>query len=101
MNGRAWGCCLGLLVIVGSLGESVWVAHAQGPAPKAPATAAKAPAPAVAMATIGPRRVTRDEFDKRLQVAEQQLAARGGERPAEYKDLLSRQMLETLIRLNH
>jgi parvulin-like peptidyl-prolyl isomerase len=85
-----------LLVIVGS----VWVAHAQAPAPKAPAAAGKAPAPAGAMATIGTRKVTRDEFDKRLAVAEQQFAARGGERPAEYKDLLSRQMLETLIRLN-
>jgi parvulin-like peptidyl-prolyl isomerase len=81
-----------LLVIVGA----GFVARAQTPAPK-PAAAAAAP---VAVATIGPRKVTLEEYDRRLVVAEQQFAARGGDRPAEFKDLLKRQMLETLIRLN-
>jgi len=81
---------MGLSVIV----WAGFAAHAQAPAAKATA----APPPAVA--TIGPRRVSRDEFDRRLAIAEGQVAARGGERPPEYKDVLRRQMLETLIRLN-
>jgi parvulin-like peptidyl-prolyl isomerase len=67
-----------------------------------PALQALAQAPAVppAVATVGTRRVERAEYDRRLAVVEQQVAARGGDRPAEFKDLLRRQMLETLIRLN-
>ena len=69
-------------------------ALAQIPAAK-PAKPAK---PAVA--TVGTRRIERDEYERRLAVVQAQVAARGGERPAEFKDLLRRQMLETLIRLN-
>jgi parvulin-like peptidyl-prolyl isomerase len=89
VNGRAWVCCLGLLVVV----WAGWAAHAQAPATK------PAAAPA-AVATVGSRRVARDEYDRRLAAAEQQLAARAGQSPAEFQDLLRRQMLETLIRLN-
>jgi parvulin-like peptidyl-prolyl isomerase len=68
------------------------------------AALAQAPAPAPvakpAVATVGTRRILREEYDRRLAVVEQQAAARGGERPPEFKDLLRRQMLETLIRLN-
>jgi len=92
VNGRAWGLGLGVLVIVGA----GWTAHAQAPAAKSAATATTPPA----VATVGSRRVTKEEFDRRLAVAEQQFAARAGDRPAEFQDLLSRQMLETLIRLN-
>jgi parvulin-like peptidyl-prolyl isomerase len=81
---------LGLLLIIGG----GLAARAQAPAAKS------APAPSTALATVGSRHVSRDEYDRRLAQAEQQLAARGGESPPEYKDLLRRQMLETLIRLN-
>jgi len=92
VNGRAWGSGLGLVGIV----WAGWAAHAQAPAAKGAAATAAPPA----VATVGSRRVTREEYDRRLAVAEQQFAARGGERPAEFQDLLRRQMLETLIRLN-
>jgi len=96
VNGRAWGFRLGLLLIVGS----GFAARAQAPAAKGAAAPAAVATTPPAVATVGSRRVTREEFDRRLAMAEQQLAARGGESPAEYKDLLRRQMLETLIRLN-
>lgn len=93
MNGRAWILGLGLVPVV-FVG---FTARAQAPA----VTGSKAaPAQPVAIATVGPRRVNRDEYDRRMALAEQQLAARGTETPAEYKDVLRRQMLETLIRLN-
>ena len=95
MNRRAWGSCLGLLVIVGA---GSWAAA--GRPARAQAPAAGAASPPAAVATVGSRRVTREEYDRRLAMAEQQLAARGGQNPAEFKDLLRRQMLETLIRLN-
>src|SRR5262245_7634056 len=60
----------------------------------------KPPAAPAPIATVGTRKVTREEYERRLGMAEQQAAARGGERPAEFKDLLRRQMLETLIRLD-
>ena len=88
MNGRAWG--LGWVLIVG-VGLD---AFAQAPPAKKPAAAP------VDVATVGPRHVNRDEYDRRLAIAEQQMAAKGGPSPAEYRDLLRRQMLETLIRLN-
>lgn len=64
------------------------------------AQVAPAPSTAPAVATVGGRRVERNEFDTRLQAAERQLAARRGEQPAELRDVLRRQLLETLIRLN-
>ena len=90
VNGRAWVLGFGLLLVV----SAGYTAHAQAPASK------PAPAAPAAVATVGPRRVIKDEYERRLAIAEQQFAARGGERPAEYQDVLRRQMLETLIRLN-
>jgi parvulin-like peptidyl-prolyl isomerase len=61
---------------------------------------AQAGAARPALATVGGRRVEREEFDARVAAAERQLAARAGERPAELRDVLRRQVLETLIRMN-
>jgi parvulin-like peptidyl-prolyl isomerase len=61
---------------------------------------AQAPAARPALATIGTRRVERDEYEARLAAAERQVVARAGEQPAELKDVLRRQVLETLIRMN-
>jgi parvulin-like peptidyl-prolyl isomerase len=58
---------------------------------------AQAPAP---VATVGTRRVERHEFDTRLRTTEQQLAARRGEMSPEMRDVIQRQLLETLIRMN-
>lgn len=61
---------------------------------------AQAPATRPALATVGARRVERDEFEARFAAAERQLASRAGEQPAELRDVLRRQVLETLIRMN-
>src|ERR1051326_5148245 len=61
---------------------------------------AQTPAPRPAVALVGKLRIERDEYEHRLAAAEQQLAARGGTRPAEFKELLRRQLLETMIRLD-
>ncbi len=61
---------------------------------------AQAPAARPPVATVGTRRIEREEYERRLATAEQQIAARSGERPAEFRDILRRQLLETLIRLN-
>jgi parvulin-like peptidyl-prolyl isomerase len=83
---KAWG-------IVGLLSIPVLQALAQ-----APAAPSAGPPP---IATVGTRRIERAEFDMRFAVAERQLAARpGGPAPAELRDVLKRQLLETLIRLN-
>ena len=52
-----------------------------------------------AVATVGGRRIERAEYEARLAVVQQQMAQRQGERPAEFKDLVRRQLLETMIRL--
>lgn len=51
------------------------------------------------VATVGTRRIERNEYEARLVAVQQQVAQRQGERPAEFNDLLRRQLLETLIRL--
>ncbi len=84
MNARAWASS-GVLFL---LAVPALAALTQAPSVKPP------------VATVGTRRIEREEYDRRLAVVEKQVAARGGERPAEFKDLLRRQMLETLIRLN-
>jgi parvulin-like peptidyl-prolyl isomerase len=61
---------------------------------------AQAPASRPAVATVGARRIERDEYEARFAAAERQLATRGGERPAELGDVLRRQVLEVLIRMN-
>ena len=83
----------------------VWLAGLALVALTAPALhllAQGAPAPAAtpAVATVGGRRIERSEFDSRLQAAEQQLGASRGDQPAEMRDILRRQLLETLIRMN-
>src|ERR1044072_9319523 len=74
VNARAWvsGGVLFLLTVP-ALG-----ALAQNPAPR----------PAVAL--VGKLRIERDEYEHRLAAAEQQLAARGGTRPARVKELSRR-----------
>ena len=90
MRARA-GLVIGMLgMLAGVLGE-VLAAAAQAPPPGA------APAP---LALVGGRRIERVEYERRLAAAQKQAATVGGDRPAEFKDLLRRQMLETMIRLN-
>ena len=72
-----------------ALAAPAWEAVAQAPPPAAPP-----------IATVGPRRVERDDFERRAADAVQKFGARSpGEVPAELKDVLRRQMLESLIRL--
>lgn len=84
MKARVWA----LWVVLGLVVVPAWHALAQAP-PASPA-----------VATVADRRIGRDEFERRVAAYQQQMAARGEERPAEFKDLLRRQMLETLIRMN-
>ncbi len=58
-------------------------------------SAAKAPA----VATVAGRRIERAEYEARLATLRAQVAQRGGERPAEFQELLRRQVLETMVRL--
>lgn len=67
------------------------------PAPTPTPAAAATPAP---VATVGTRRIERAEFDLRYANAERQYTSRVGERPTELRDVLRRQLLETMIRLN-
>jgi parvulin-like peptidyl-prolyl isomerase len=84
---KAWGV-LALL--------SVPVLHAVAQVPAPPAAGGPPP-----VATVGTRRIDRGEFDMRLAAAERQFESRGsGARPAEIRDVLRRQLLETMIRLN-
>jgi len=69
----------------------VWQALAQ--APGAPPAAPAAPP----LATVGGRRIERAEYERRL-VITQQTAARG-QQPAEYQQVMRRQLLESMIRL--
>ncbi len=80
----------------------VWLAGLTLAALSAPAlqVLAQATTPPPPVATVGGRRIERSEFDARLQTAERQLAARRGEQPAELRDVLRRQLLETMIRMN-
>ena len=83
----------------------VWLAGLTLLALSAPALQGLAQTPAGApatppIATVGARRIERAEFDARLQAAERQLASRRGEQPAELRDVLRRQLLETMIRMN-
>ena len=73
---------------------SVPALRAVAQAPAAKPTTAAAP-----VATVGTRRIEKAEFDQRLASAERQIQARGGERPAEFREILRRQLLETMIRL--
>lgn len=60
---------------------------------------AQSSAPSAVVATVAGRPIARDEYDKRLATLRAQVAQRGGERPAEFDELLRRQVLETMIRL--
>lgn len=63
-----------------------------------PAPPAAAPKPAVA--TVGSRRVARDEYEARAQQALQEFAQRsGGKIPDELRIVVRRQLLESMIRL--
>src|SRR5262249_40653143 len=99
VNARAARSCLVLVLLtcppLAALAQNA-AAPPAGARPGAPAAAA---APAV-VATVGTRRITREEYERRLAVAQKQAAARGTDAPAEFKDVLRREMLETLIRMN-
>ncbi len=90
MKARAWRAwsAWGALGVAGLLVVPAWQVFAQAAGVKP------------ALATVGARRVERDEYESRLAAVQQQFAARGEQRPAELKDLLRRQMLETMVRLN-
>lgn len=83
---------LGVLAIV----PEVSSAQSSGGAAASPRTAAPA-----AVATIGPRRIDRAEFDRRAEAALREFGGRtGGNLGTEVKDLVRRQVLESQIRLN-
>jgi len=91
VSARVWLAGLTLAAL------SVPALHALAQVAPAPRTT---PPTAPAVATVGGRRVERIEFESRLQATEQQLNARRGPQPAELRDVLRRQLLETLIRMN-
>ena len=95
MNARRMISLLMLLAAASPL------AAALAQAPLSPA--AKAPAAAVkpAIATAGSRRVNKDEFDQRSLVAIAQYAQHNGGKdlPVEFRDLIRRQVLEGMIRI--
>jgi hypothetical protein len=72
-------------------------ALAQGP-PQA--GAAPKPAAKPAVATVGPRRITREEWDRRSDAAAAEFSRRNAnaELPPEMRDLIRRQVLEGMIR---
>lgn len=61
-----------------------------------PAAPARSASPAIA--TVGSRSIPRDEFERRAAQTVQQFAGRG-EVPPEMRDVVRRQLLETLIRM--
>ena len=61
-----------------------------------PATPARSASPAIA--TVGTRSIPRDEFDRRAAQTIQEFAGRG-DVPPEMRDIVRRQLLETLIRM--
>lgn len=77
------------LLVLSALALGVCSVLAQAPSANSPA-----------IATVGTRRIDRAEYEMRLSQLQQQVTRRQGDRPAEFKDLLRRQLLETLIRLN-
>ncbi|MCE9626304.1 MAG: peptidyl-prolyl cis-trans isomerase [Candidatus Eisenbacteria bacterium] len=76
------------LLVMSLVTLTVCTSLAQAPASSGPA-----------LATVGTRRIERSEYEARLSAVQQQIAQRQGQRPAEFNDLLRRQMLETMIRL--
>lgn len=89
-----------LVLLITALAISPGGANAQAPTPSG-ATAAPRSAPAAAIATVGPRRIDRTEFERRAEAALREFGGRtGGNLGAEVKDLVRRQVLESLIRLN-
>jgi parvulin-like peptidyl-prolyl isomerase len=90
-----------ILSIVMLLAAAVPLGAALAQAPLTPAAKAPAAAPKPAIATVGTRRVNKDEFDQRSVLAISEFAQRNGgkELPAEFRDLIRRQVLEGMIRI--
>ncbi len=88
MNARR-GLTVLVLVALALPGLMAWAQTRPGAPPRS--------APA-AIATVGARRIPRDDFDRRAAQAMQQFAGRGAV-PVEMRDLIRRQLLETLIRV--
>lgn len=86
MNARRGLMALALIAIA----APTWLAWAQ-------TRAATPNRSAAAIATVGGRSIARDEFEKRSAQAVQEFAGRS-QAPAEVRDLLRRQILETMIR---
>jgi parvulin-like peptidyl-prolyl isomerase len=87
-TGTGLGIALGLLV-----------ASVLGWAASTPAPASTRPAGGEGIATVGSETITRDAFDRRWAVAQQEYRARtGGDIPPEYLSTARRQVLELLIR---
>ena len=72
-------------------------AFAQGP----PSAAPPAAPPKPAVATVGPRPIARDEWERRSEMAIAEFSKRNstGELPPELRDLIRRQVLESQIRI--
>ncbi len=95
MNARRILSIVMLLAVAAPLGAAL------AQAPLTPAAKAPAAAPKPAIATVGTRRVNKDEFDQRSVLAISEFAQRNGgkELPGEFRDLIRRQVLEGMIRI--
>jgi hypothetical protein len=67
-----------------------------------PAWSAITQAPAVrpAVATVGSRRIDREDYERQVAVARQGVVTRAGEQPAQMQAVLRRRVLESLLRFN-
>jgi hypothetical protein len=86
-----------MLVVMAALVVTALQALAQGPAPAPPSPAAPKPA----VATVGTRRITREEWERRCKLALAEFTSRNGGTvpPADLIDMLRRQVLESQIRM--
>lgn len=86
-----------LIVIVVCAAQAALALAQQGVAPAKPAPPVTGPA----AATVGGRSIPKSELDRRASLAIAEFSRRSGnaETPAEMRDLLRRQVLESLIRL--
>ncbi|MBI5169305.1 MAG: peptidyl-prolyl cis-trans isomerase [Candidatus Eisenbacteria bacterium] len=93
---------LSLLVIVACAAQAALVFAPPGARTARPAPAAASPAAPTgpAAATVGPRRIFKDDLDRRTAAAVTEFSQRSGNRelPPEMRDLVRRQVLESLIR---
>ena len=95
MNSRRILSIIMLLAAASPLAQALAQSSTQGGA------SPRTPAPKPAIATVGVRRVPKEEFEQRAAVAVAQFAQRNGGKdlPGEFRDLIRRQVLEGMIRI--